>query len=378
MAAAEITPDTPEHLRFRSYIQRTATGPHLSKDLSFEEARDGTRQIIEGKVPDVRAAIFFIALRMKRETDEENRGVLQAIRDVSDVATADVDELIDIADPYDGYNRSLPASPFLAPVLAAAGLPAVSHGLETVGPKWGITHRKVLRHLGVPVDLSSAEAAAKVSNPDIGWAYVDQSRYCEGLHNLMDLRSLIIKRPTITTVEVLVGPIRAKGKNHLLTGYVHKAYPEIYASLARQSEFDSAIIVRGIEGGVIPSLRQPATVWSYRDRGEETPVDMKPQELGIEHETRAVPLPDDLPPAPESVDEISTDFDVEAAAKLAADAGVEALSGTKGMTYDSLVYAGATALWQTGHADSLQDGAEKIRAVLDNGSALARLNVARQ
>lgn len=373
MPAIEITADTPPHLRFRSYIQRTATGPHLSKDLSYEEARDGTRQIIEGQVPDVQAAIFFIALRMKRETDAENRGVLQAIRDVSTTALADVDELIDIADPYDGYNRSLPASPFLPAVLAAAGLPAVSHGLESVGPKWGITHRKVLRAAGVPVDLSPAEAAARIADPNIGWAYVDQEQYCKPLHDMIPLRQLIIKRPTLTTTENMVGPIRARGKNHLLIGYVHKAYPEVYASLARQSEFDNAIIVRGIEGGVIPSLRQPATVWSYQDMGEESAVDMKPQDIGIEAELRAAPIPEDLPAASEAGDDIATGFDVEAAAKAAADAGIAALKGEKGMTYDSLVYAGATALWQTGKAASLQAGAEVIRNVLDSGAAFTRL-----
>ncbi|MCB1737222.1 MAG: anthranilate phosphoribosyltransferase [Gammaproteobacteria bacterium] len=372
MPAIEITADTPAHLRFRSYIQRTATGPHLSKDLSFEEARDGTRQIIEGQVPDVQAAIFFIALRMKRETDAENRGVLQAIRDVSITAVADVPELIDIADPYDGYNRSLPASPFLPAVLAAAGLPAVSHGLESVGPKWGITHRKVLRAAGIAVDLTPAQVAARVADPSIGWGYVDQAQYCKPLHDLVPLRQLIIKRPTLTTTENMVGPIRASGRNHLFIGYVHKAYPEVYASLARQSGFDNAIIVRGIEGGVIPSLRQPATVWSYQDMGAETPVDMKPQDIGIEAEFRATPIPENLPKAAVAGDDIATEFDVEAAAKAAAEAGIAALRGEHGMTYDSLVYAGATVLWQTGHAANLQEGADRIRTVLDNGSALGR------
>jgi anthranilate phosphoribosyltransferase len=56
---------------------------------------------------------------MKRETPEENRGVLSGIMDCTTRATADVDELVDIADPYDGYNRTLPPSPFLPALLAA-------------------------------------------------------------------------------------------------------------------------------------------------------------------------------------------------------------------------------------------------------------------
>ena len=123
---------------------------------------------------------------------------------------------------------------------------------------------------------------------------------------------------------------------------------------------------------MIPSLRQPATVWSYHDMGAETPVDMKPQDIGIEAEFRATPIPENLPKAAVAGDDIATEFDVEAAAKAAAEAGIAALRGEHGMTYDSLVYAGATVLWQTGHAANLQEGADRIRTVLDNGSALGR------
>ena len=131
----------------RSILQRIATGPTLSKDISGDEARAGMRFILEGQVDPVQAGVFLIALRMKRETDDEIRGVLQAIRDVTHSITAPVDEVVDIADPYDGFNRTLPASPFLPAVLAACGVAAVSHGVESMGPKYGVTHRQVLRAL---------------------------------------------------------------------------------------------------------------------------------------------------------------------------------------------------------------------------------------
>ncbi|MDH3380671.1 MAG: anthranilate phosphoribosyltransferase, partial [Gammaproteobacteria bacterium] len=131
-----------------SILQRIATGPELSKDISFEEARSAMRCILDADVDPVQAGVFLIALRMKRETEDENRGVLQALIDVSERAIADVEEVVDVADPYDGYARGLPASPFLPSVLAACGVPAISQGAESVGPKYGATHRKVLRAAG--------------------------------------------------------------------------------------------------------------------------------------------------------------------------------------------------------------------------------------
>lgn len=105
--------DPKAHMR--SVIGRIATGPEYSKDISAGEARDAMRAILDSHADPVQAGIFFIALRMKRETDDENIGVLDAIREVEISATAGTDEVAILADPYDGYNRSLTAAPFCPP-----------------------------------------------------------------------------------------------------------------------------------------------------------------------------------------------------------------------------------------------------------------------
>ncbi len=358
------------NVTMHSIIQRIATGPELSKSISQEEARAATHMIMEGRVDPVQAGIFFIALRMKRETDAENLGVLDALRDVTRTATAAVDDVVDIADPYDGYSRCLPASPFLPPLLAACGVPAVSHGMESIGPKYGVTHRQVLRAAGVPVDLSPQQAAARIADSSIGWAYVDQKVFCPPLHGLIGLRKLMVKRQVLTTVETLTGPVRGRMRTHLMTGYVHKPYPRIYAMLARRAGFDSAMLVRGIEGGVIPSLRQAGKLFYYHDRGEEQSIDIDPTSLGIDQPWRATPLPVEL--APPEGDE-SVKLDTAAAAQAAARAGIAALEGAAGPTRDSLVYAAAICLWHLRRHASLADAAHAARQALDSGAARSRL-----
>jgi anthranilate phosphoribosyltransferase len=360
-------------LAMREAIQKVATGPEYSKDLNQGQAHAAMRYILSDDADPVQAAVFFIALRMKRETDEENKGVLQAIQESSQVFQVDVDELIDVADPYDGHSRGLPMSAFIPPVLSACGVPAYCHGLESVGPKYGITSRKVLRAAGVNVDMTPAEAASTIANPETGWAYLDQKAFAPKLHDLIPLRSRMIKRQVLTTVEVLTNPLRARHQTHLLTGYVHKAYPPIYASLARYAGYDSAMIVRGVEGGVIPSLQQPAKLFYYHDKGEEQSVDLNPQDLGIQRDARAVPLPKDLPPAV-AADNIATPFDVDAAAQAAADAGLAALKGQSGPARDALTYAAAICLHHLGRETSLARAAEYARQVLDSGKALAHFS----
>jgi len=363
---------TPEQLHMRSVIQRIATGPELSKDIAEQEAIDAAQAIFEGKIDPVQAAIFFIALRMKRESPEENTGVLQAILNVADSVTADVDEVVDIADPYDGYNRTLPASPFLAPLLAECGIAAISHGLDACGPKYGITHRHVLEAAGINVDLSTTEAAARLSNKELGWGYVDQANFCKPLHDLIPLRTQMIKRNILTTVEVLAKPISGKLKTHFVTGYVHKPYPPVYAMLARHAGFDSALLIRGVEGGVIPSLRQEGKYFHYHDKGEEVGVEMHPNEMGIEQTVRSVAFPDDLPKVT-ALDEITVAVDLKAAARVAADAGIAALGGEKGATYDSLVCTASLILQHTGQSKNLAEAGEQVRAALDSGNTVNRL-----
>jgi anthranilate phosphoribosyltransferase len=353
--------DIDTSITLRSCIQKVATGPEFSKNLSFDEARAAMRSILSGDADPVQAAVFFISLRMKREVDAENKGILQGIIDMTDRVEAPVDELVDIADPYDGFAHGLPASPFLPAVLAACGVAAVSHGVEAVGPKFGVTHRKVLRCAGINVDLTPTEAGLRLGIPQIGWAYVDQRQFCAPLHDLVDLRQRIVKRQVLTTVETLVRPVCGRVKTHLLTGYVHKAYPPVYAELGRYAGFDSALIVRGVEGGVTPSLQQSGKMFYYRDRGNEQFMEVEPKSLGIYQASRAVPLP-------KSVTET---IDSGTLAQLAADTGLAALRGQHGPTYDSLVYTAALTLAHLQRYGSLQAAADAVRSVLNSGAALA-------
>lgn len=357
----------------RSIIQRVATGPELSKDISEREAQLAVKAMLEGKIDYVQIAIFLIGLRMKRETDAEFKGILRGVMDATNTITADVDEVVDIADPYNGYNRSLPATPFVPVVLAELGIATVCHGLWTVSPKYGITHHQVLKAAGVNVNLNMATAAARLADQNIGWTYIDQKEFCPGLHQLVDLRTKIVKRTPITTVEVLTGPIRGQHKTHLITGYVHKPYARIYAMLARCSGFDSALLVRGVEGGVAPSLRQMGRCFYYHDGGKEQSIDIDPTQLGIESLVRAAPFPDDLRKVDVSATGIGMDVDNEQAAKAAADVGLRALKGESGVVYDGVVYAASLCLMHLKRFQTLTEAAKKVRGVLDSGRAYDRL-----
>ncbi len=348
-------------------IGRVATGPEYSKDLSFDEARRLMQHILDDVTDPVQAGIYLIALRMKRETEDENGGSLQAVLDATERVIADVDQVVDIAEPYDGYLRGVPVMAFLPALLAACGVPACSHGLDEVGPKFGVTQRKVLKAAGIDVDLSPQQAAARLSQENTGWAYVDQARFCKPLHDLVPLRKRMIKRPVLTTVEVLAKPICGRVSTHLITGYVHKPYPPVYEKLAKLAGFDSAAIIRGVEGGITPALNKPAKYFEYHGRdGILQEVDTAPDQLAISQQQRCEPIPAHCVNTDESS---QPSVDVEALAVASAQAGLAVFDGKEGAARDCLLYSAAIVLTHLGKTESLLEGAKLAASAIASGKA---------
>jgi anthranilate phosphoribosyltransferase len=345
-----------------SIIQRVATGPDLSKNISFEEAEAGMRAILQGKIDPVQSAIFLIALRMKRETREENQGILAAILAESDQQTVEVDNLIDFSDPYSGYNRSIPVSSFLPALLAEFGFSCVIHALERVSPKFGLTHHHIVKAMGLAVDNTTMQAKARLENSAIGWSYIDQSNYCQGLHNLVPLRDKIIKRTVINTVETLIAPLRGR-KTHSVLGYVHKPYPPVYADLLHSAGVDSSLLIRGVEGGVVPSLRQKGLMISYQGIEEKNRIDIEPTALDIEQTMRSISFPEGL----------DLENNKAELADYTVSLGKSALAGKRGMFYDALVLSASLVLWHMKKTPDLPTAAQQVRKVLDSGRVLDRL-----
>jgi len=360
----------------RDVLQRIATGPTLSKDLPREDAQRAMRILLDGQADEVQAGIFLIALRMKRETDEELAGILQAINSGVEQRSLAVDHLVTLVDPYDGYLRGTPAAPFLPAVLAACGLNVLSHGVLSMGPKFGASHENVLQAAGLKPSATLAQAAHSLEAPDCGWAYLSQSVLAPELASLAQLRTRIVKRPCLTTIEVAVNAFVPRVASHLVTGFVHKPYPPIYARLAVEGGFQSSVLVRGVEGGVVPSLTQASRYFTSQDGNSLSQFELEPLELGIQREQRAVPLPEHLSDdSVRSVKEPANLFANELSLH-AATLGLSALEGEAGYTRDSLMYAAAVILHARGVTSSLATAAELACSVLDDGSARARFKAA--
>ena len=91
--------------RMKAYLQKIAAGPKLSKNLTENEAEDALSLILGGKISQVRMAVFLIAARMKIETVSENIGYWRALQKRMTIKKIGLDKILQIADPFDGFQR---------------------------------------------------------------------------------------------------------------------------------------------------------------------------------------------------------------------------------------------------------------------------------
>ncbi|NOQ76970.1 MAG: glycosyl transferase, partial [Methylococcaceae bacterium] len=128
----------------------------------------------------------------------------------------------------------------------------------------------------------------------------------------------------------------------------------VLAWLSEQADFASALIIRGIEGGILPTLREPSNCFqTFTGDAMECLID--PNEFGLQQTTRGV-LPAE-----------GTDVTAQQTVEL----GLAALSGKSGPAFDSLVLGGAMALWHCGLQATQQQAANHVRQVIKSGRANA-------
>ncbi len=347
----------------REAIKDIAVGPDRGRDISRERAALTMRGILNGDIDEIQTAVFLIALRMKRESIDEFLGLYDALTSSVQSATADVDDLLVLADPFDGYVRNISITPFMPAVLSACGHNAIIHGVETVGPKHGVTAHKVYKAAGIETQLNAQNVADNVAG--IGWGYVDQSCYAPSLFALQDLRDRIVKRTALTTLERLLVPIRAKRNTHLVLGYVHKAYPAIYATVAKQAGYKSVLLLKGVEGGLAPALNKPLRKFFFDG---ELPSDIDAEKQLLESQTIF-----NSPSAAMSAD-LSGGDSASFGIEQCLETGLGVLSGVKSIARDSLCLATAQILTDHESGLSLHEAVKKVQACLDNGLAKERFN----
>ena len=277
-------PQTDPETRMKGYLKKIAAGPRLSKDLTEEEAEDALALILDEKVSKIRAGVFLIAARMKLETVPENIGYWRALQSRVSPATVDLDQLLQIADPFDGFER-LPYFGFYAiPVIAQLGLPVYGHSALPLPPKFGITFEEILlNHYKVGDDRGELR---RTLLEKYQFSYLSTAHTLPQLEALRSLRIEIVKRPMLATLEKILLPLKAR-KNILATTYFHRGYEVALTEIGKLSQFDKVIIGNGMEGTTLFGVKE-TKMFVQDNNGEAEQKSLSLQTLYDEETARRI------------------------------------------------------------------------------------------
>jgi anthranilate phosphoribosyltransferase len=134
--------------------------------LSPDEIDAALGEILEGRVVDVQAGGFIVALRTKGETDEELAALVRAMRRYA--TSVDVpDGAIDTCGTGGDRSGTINVSTIAALIAAGAGARVVKHGNRAQSSQCGSAD--VLEALGVEVELGPDGVAKCVEEAGVGF-----------------------------------------------------------------------------------------------------------------------------------------------------------------------------------------------------------------
>lgn len=264
--------------------------------LSKNELLQGLQNLTLHQENDPINAIFLESLRLKEESPLENNETLNYFYNHTQHKHCNCPILINFCNPYDGFNRFYPVQLFSSLLLAASGIPCLLHGVYESGPKNGLTVEKLLQYAKKDTQLKPETVKKNLENNNLQWGYLSQQQFCPTLYKLQTLRTAIVKRPLLATIEKFLCPILAK-RNILITGYTHPPYRQksiqLLQSLPCKADF---LILRGQEGSSqAPLDRQCPIIGSINNTLSESFC--RPENYQLHSQSKIPPQkldPDDL------------------------------------------------------------------------------------
>ncbi len=312
--------------------------------LSMDEATGVMTQIMEGEATPVQLASFLTALRIKGETAEEIAGMASVMRDKSlPVETDGV--VVDTCGTGGATAKTFNISTATAFVAAGAGLKVAKHGNRTASGTCGSAD--VLEALGVELELQPKAVERCINEVGMGFMFALV------FHPAMRYAAPVRRDMGIRTVFNVLGPLTspARVKRQLL-GVAEPALGKKMAQVLNLMGSEHCLVVHSSEGADELTLGGENHIWELK-AGEVSHSIVNPRDLGLVN-------------APWQAIRSGTPADNAFLMR-------RILTGERGVHRDVVLLNSGAVLMIGGKADSLESGIELAAQVIDDGSALMKL-----
>ncbi|MBQ6524327.1 MAG: anthranilate phosphoribosyltransferase [Atopobiaceae bacterium] len=322
----------------------------MKGDLTFDEAYTVMREIMTGETTATQNAAFLAALSTKStkaETIDEISGCATAMRELATPVEHPGMEVLEIVGTGGDRANTFNISTTTALILAAAGVKVAKHGNRAASSLCGTAD--CLEALGVNLEQDPDMCRKLLS--EVGMCFLFAQKYHTAMRYVGPIRRELGFRTVFNILGPLTNPARPE---YFLLGVYDEYLVEPVAKVLASLGVRRAFVVYGQDKMDELSLSAASTVCELRD-GYYRSFTLTPEELGL---TRCEKQ-DLLGGTPE-----------ENAATVRAILGGE----EQGPKRDAAVYNAAAALYITGKAQTLQEGAVMAAEVLQSGAALRVLD----
>ncbi len=317
-----------------------------NRDLSREEMTEVMRSIMTGVATPAQIGGFLVGLRMKGETVDEITAAASVMRELATAVDVSGEHIVDIVGTGGDGSSTFNISTACTFVVAAAGGIVAKHGNRSISSKSGSAD--LLEAAGVSLDLNAEQVAKCISEVGVGFMFAPKH------HSAMKHAIGPRKEMAVRTVFNLLGPLtNPAGAPNLLLGVYDKAWVEPIAKVLKNLGNNHVMVVHSDDGMDEISIAA-ATQVSELKNGSISNYKINPEDFGMSKSDLKSIVVDG---AEQSLAIIKSVF-----------------NGDKSAARDIVLLNSGAAIYVAGLSDSLKAGIEKAKQVIDDGSAMNKLN----
>jgi len=316
------------------------------QNLNENEMHDVMNSIMTGQTTDAQIGAFLVGLSMKGETIEEITASAKVMRALAtSVELSSNDYLVDTCgtggDGLGLFNIST-ASAF---VVAAAGGKVAKHGNRSISSKSGSAD--VLEAAGINLNISPELISRCIEEIGVGFMFAPAH------HSAMKHAIGPRKELAVRTIFNVLGPLTnpAKAPNQIM-GVYDKGLVEPIANVLKGLNSRHVMVVHSEDGLDEFSIAKKTYVAELKNNNIST-YTVHPHDFGFEEG---------------NLDSIKAENADQSLALIN-----EAFSGKKGVARDIIALNAGAAIYVSGLVNSLNEGIQKAKQVLSDGTAREKL-----
>jgi len=243
---------------FHKIIKAVGTGVKHNHNLTINEMQEAMDMILKKDVYPEQLSAFLLGWRMKPETADEFKGVLNSFDTFIKKTT--INNSIEIGYPYDGKVNNPYLFPLIAKYLQKFDLNIIVSGDKLQPAKNGITTKEICNNIKLEKNLF----------------YFNRKNYFKELSELTTIRNRLGLRTGINSIERLLNPANSK---MALLGVFHKPFIQKYIEIF-SNRYERLVIIKGNEG--TPEIFSKCKYWLVQN-GTLQEYTINPEDFGINY-----------------------------------------------------------------------------------------------